>query len=143
MTASTAQAFTASMERWLGLHLRSEYDQATAVERGVPLSSLENMLRLGLRKDELFGTVIPERTLKHRRLSRSRLTTAESDRAIRLARLLSQAETVFGNPEKALRWMRHPLRRFGDRTPMQIVATEAGGRVVEELLIQIDEGIFA
>ena len=29
------------------------------------------------------------------------------------------------------------------RSPIQMLATEPGGRLVEEMLIQIDEGMFA
>jgi uncharacterized protein (DUF2384 family) len=48
-----------------------------------------------------------------------------------------------GDQESALGWLRAPKRRFEDRAPMQMLATEAGGRLVEQMLIQIDEGMFA
>jgi uncharacterized protein (DUF2384 family) len=39
--------------------------------------------------------------------------------------------------------MRQPKQRFGGRTPLDLLSTEAGGRLAEEMLIQIDEGMFA
>jgi uncharacterized protein (DUF2384 family) len=39
--------------------------------------------------------------------------------------------------------MRTPKRRFRGKSPLEAIATEPGGRLVEEMLIQIDEGIFA
>jgi len=39
--------------------------------------------------------------------------------------------------------MRQPKARFQGRTPLQMMVTEAGGRLVEEMLLQIDEGMFA
>jgi putative toxin-antitoxin system antitoxin component (TIGR02293 family) len=143
MSTSASSTFATATERWLGLRLGSEFEQTVAVERGLPLSALQTLLRHGVLKHELFDTVISERTLRHRTLTGGNLTTAESDKAVRLARVLGQAERVFGSPEKALLWMRQAMHRFGGRTPMQMVSTEAGARLVEEMLIQIDEGIFA
>jgi uncharacterized protein (DUF2384 family) len=39
--------------------------------------------------------------------------------------------------------MRQPKKRFEGETPMQLLQTEAGARLVEEMLIQIDEGMYA
>ena len=39
--------------------------------------------------------------------------------------------------------MRQPKVRFEGRTPLQMMVTEAGGRLVEEMLLQIDDGMFA
>jgi uncharacterized protein (DUF2384 family) len=39
--------------------------------------------------------------------------------------------------------MREPRARFEGRTPLEMMVTEAGGRLVEEMLLQIDEGMFA
>lgn len=101
------------------------------------------MTKLGLTAKEVHSLVIPERTLKHRKGRREPLSCEESDRAIRAARILARAQSTFGDSPKALLWMREPKRRFQGRTPIEMLATEAGGRLVEEMLIQIDEGMFA
>ena len=44
---------------------------------------------------------------------------------------------------KALSWMRQTKKRFQGETPMAMLQTEAGARLVEQMLIQIDEGMFA
>ena len=62
---------------------------------------------------------------------------------MRLARITSLAEEVFGSEEKAARWLRKPKERFEDRSPLQVSRTEAGGRLVEEMLLQLDYGFFA
>jgi putative toxin-antitoxin system antitoxin component (TIGR02293 family) len=53
------------------------------------------------------------------------------------------AEQVFGEPERAWRWLRKPQQRFDCKAPLDMLATEAGARLVEETLVQIDQGIFA
>lgn len=71
------------------------------------------------------------------------MTVEESDKAVRLARVNRIAGNVFGGPAKAQRWLRKPKRLLRGETPLAYLATEAGARVVEEMLTQIDHGILA
>lgn len=115
-----------------------------AVEKGVPLSALEEFAAYsGFPAKDLLGIVIPARTLKHRRVREEPLSLDESDRLARVARIYSLALRVFGNPEKARRWLSKPKVRFDEQTPLSMLRTDSGGRKVEEMLIQIDEGMFA
>jgi putative toxin-antitoxin system antitoxin component (TIGR02293 family) len=66
----------------------------------------------------------------------------ESDRVLRVVRLLSQAETVYGSRERAFNWLRRPIARLQNRAPLDLMRTDTGARIVEELLVQIDEGMF-
>jgi uncharacterized protein (DUF2384 family) len=50
-------------------------------------------------------------------------------------------QEVFGDPERGWRWLRDAKRQFHGRTPLELLATEAGARLVEELLYRIDEGM--
>ena len=62
---------------------------------------------------------------------------------MRIARITSLAEEVFGDDAKAGRWLRQIKERFDGRTPLEVSRTEAGARLVEEMLLQLDYGIFA
>ena len=55
--------------------------------------------------------------------------------------LLALAEQVFGDPQKSFRWLRSGKSPLAGRSPLQVVSTEAGARLVEEMLYQIDEGM--
>ena len=66
----------------------------------------------------------------------------ESDRVLRVIRILSLAESVYGSRERALAWLRNPHARLDGRAPLSILNTDTGSRIVEELLLQIDEGMF-
>lgn len=115
-----------------------------AVEQGVPLPTLEEFAAsAGFELKELLEVVIPARTLKHRRQRKEPLSLDESDRLARVARVYALAVRVFGNPEKARRWLTKPKVRFDEQTPLAMLRTDLGGRQVEEMLIQIDEGMFA
>lgn len=128
---------------WLGEHAQTELDLARAVSDGLPISVSSSLIQHGLTKEEFFSIVIPARTFKHRKSRVESLSRDESDKALRAARVLAYAERVFSNREKALSWMRKPKKRFGGETPMHMLQTEAGARLIEEMLTQIDEGMFA
>jgi putative toxin-antitoxin system antitoxin component (TIGR02293 family) len=123
--------------------LRTEQDLARLVESRLGRAAIDGLLRWGLTDDEVYLLIVPRRTLTHRRARREPLSRDESDRAVRLARVLALAERVFGDRERAWRWLRLAKRRFDGRTPLQFTVTEAGARLVEELLYSIDEGLAA
>jgi putative toxin-antitoxin system antitoxin component (TIGR02293 family) len=114
------------------------------VESGVPLTTMSTFAESsGLPLKDLYEVVIPARTLKHRRARREPLSRDESDKLARLVRVFDHAVCVFGGPERARAWLDKPKKRFDNRTPLAMLRTEIGGRMVEEMLGQIDEGMFA
>jgi putative toxin-antitoxin system antitoxin component (TIGR02293 family) len=114
------------------------------IERGLPLSTLEEFSTYsGIAVKDFLEVVIPARTLKHRRQKKESLNLDESDRLVRVARLYELAVKVFGDSDKARRWLTKPKMRFDERTPLSMMHTGLGGQGVEEMLYQIDEGVFA
>jgi len=132
------------IERKLGIErLHSDHDLARVVEDRLPLASVESLTSSGLTDQEIYAYVLPRRTLMHRRARREPLTHEESDRAVRIARASALAEEVFGNEEKAARWLRKPKQRFAGRTPLEVLRTGAGARIVDEMLLQLEYGFVA
>jgi len=109
----------------------------------VGADALTGLSRHGYSEDEIFALVVPKRTLARRKAANEPLTVEETDKALRLARIAEQAERVFGESEKAQRWLRKPKRALRGETPLAYLASEAGARVVEEMLFRIEHGIFA
>ena len=109
----------------------------------VGTNALTALARHGYSEDEIFALVVPKRTLARRKAANEPLTIEETDKALRLDRIAEQAERVFGEPEKAQRWLRKPKRELKGETPLSHLASEAGARVVEEMLFRIEHGIFA
>ena len=140
---STTHQLAEYLREWLGPRVESDLALASLAERGLPLTTVARMTRHGLTRDEVHSLVIHRRTFKHRKSNKQKLSQEESDRAIRTARLLARAQATLGDSATALRWMRQPKTRFEGRTPLQMMVTETGGRLVEEMLLQIDEGMFA
>jgi putative toxin-antitoxin system antitoxin component (TIGR02293 family) len=139
---------------WLSLEQNSAGAEVlTMVERRFETTMIERLLGLGLTRGEVHSVVLPARTLQHRRSRKELLTVDESDRVIRLLRVLRATEAVYGSRENALEWLRRPNPRLdpalrnvlfaqGGRTPMSLLTTEVGARMVEELLGQISYGMI-
>jgi uncharacterized protein (DUF2384 family) len=66
----------------------------------------------------------------------------ELDRA-RLARISKLAETVFGDREKADRWLGKPKRALGGKAPLSYLTDDTGEQTIEQMLYQIDYGVFS
>ena len=130
------------MFEMIGIAPRSDFDLARITEEGISTDSLLALKDRGLTFSEISEIIISPRTLKHRKARREPLSHEETDRVVRVARILSLAEDVFASREKALMWLRMPDERLENRTPLKMLTTESGGRLVENLLWQIDEGIY-
>ena len=136
-------AISVQIGDWLGLRApATETEILRIVEDRLAPSVIKRLTALGLERSEIDETVIPSRTLQHRRSRREKLTLEESDRVLRVIRALSSAEEIYGDRKRALAWMRRPHPRLGGRTPLSLLKTDTGSRMVEELLLQIDEGMF-
>ena len=55
------------------------------------------------------------------------------------AYVVKLAHRVFGDPEKAAKWLDRPSLQLGGRPPRDLLASEGGARRVQELLAQVDD----
>ena len=132
-----------TLKDYIGIAPSSGLELAELVEKGLPTENLNLLKAKGLTFSEMSATVISPRTLKHRKARGENLSPEETDRAIRVASIIRLAEGVFGNHDKAMGWMRFANNRLGDRTPLSMLTTESGGRLVESMLRGIAEGIYS
>lgn len=132
-----------NISEYIGVTPKSEFDLARIVEDGLPVDSLSLLKDKGLTFSEISEMVISPRTLKHRKARGEHLSHEETDRVVRVARIVALAENVFGNLDKALLWLRSPDDRLSDRSPLSLLHTESGGRLIENMLWRLDEGIYS
>ncbi len=111
------------------------------VEHGLPRTAFDRLQRaLGIaQKEAAEAVMIPIRTLSRRQ----RLLMPESDRVFRFAQLFQRAIQVLGDGETARRWMQSPKKALDGETPLRHARMEFGARRVEQLLGQIEHGVFA
>lgn len=116
-------------------------ERADAIESGFAASLVHALLREGaVTLADLAGLVAPRRTLERRLADNARLTPDESDRLARFLTVLDNAERLFGNATAAMDWLRAAKRRFAGRRPLDLLRTDAGTRLVEEVLEQARHG---
>jgi putative toxin-antitoxin system antitoxin component (TIGR02293 family) len=137
-------AFYAAIGRKLGAsEIRSDEHLALLVQKQLPATAIQSLIRGGLSDAEVYQLIVPRRTLAHRIAKRQPLSQEESDKAVRVARITTMAERTFCDAGKAWRWLRKPKRRFEGKTPIEMLATEAGARLVEEMILQFEYGMVA
>lgn len=116
---------------------------ARLVRRGLPVGAVQFVLDSGvLSPAELDRIVLPRKTLANRR-KLGTLTPEQSDRLVRVARVIAAAEETFGSREKAGTWLRRRTTALAGESPLELLDTDEGAREVEILLGRIAHGIAA
>jgi len=125
--------------------IRKADELVKQVRAGLPASTVTMLAdTLNLHKSQVAERLnIPSRTLSRRLASKSRLTHDESDRTLRMARVVALANEVLGAEDKASRWMVAPNRALGGHKPFDQLDTELGVRSVEEILYAIAYGMYS
>lgn len=132
-------------KKTLGCSIRNFAQLSELIRKGLPSSSLIVLgEKLDLKNAALSQKLgIPQRTLTRRLSRHSRLTAAESDRIVRLARLYATAVEMIGNAAKAAAWLRTPNRALGGKIPIDQLDTDLGTREVENILGRIAYGVYS
>jgi putative toxin-antitoxin system antitoxin component (TIGR02293 family) len=143
---SDEESIHALTAKLLGLKaVDSDVDLIERLEKGLTIATVHSLrVRANLSDAETYQLIAPRRTLKRREASGQLLSSEEADKAVRVARITARALQAFaGQPAYAVAWLRDPKSSLGDRTPLQLLATESGALAVEEQLIGIEHGMFA
>jgi putative toxin-antitoxin system antitoxin component (TIGR02293 family) len=129
----------------LGKAVRQPDDLARLVRHGLPATSVTALARrLQLGNAALSRKLgIPQRTLSRRLSEGSPLTAAESDRTVRMARVYASAVEMIGDEDKAIEWLRTSNRALGGEKPLDLLDTDTGARMVEDILGRIAYGVYS
>lgn len=89
----------------------------------------------------LQAVAIPERTLARRKES-GRFEPGETDRLVRVARVVARALELFeGSADAARDWLTSPVIALGGRAPIEFASTEVGAIEVERLIGRLAHGL--
>ena len=114
------------------------------IQKGLRFSELQTLQNsLDLPFEQLAAKLCISRSTLHRRKAAGRLSPDESDKVMRLSRLLDHAAKVFGDVEKARAWLKFPQVGLGGAVPLDYAQTEVGAREVDDLLGRIDYGVYS
>jgi len=124
--------------------IMSVEEMTSFIRKGIPftaLTALASSAQLDLMKMSTVLMITP-RTLARRRRNK-RLTAEESDRVVRLARIVTRAREVFEDPEKAATWLKRPNRALRNTAPIDVLDTDLGAQSVETILGRIEHGVYS
>jgi putative toxin-antitoxin system antitoxin component (TIGR02293 family) len=107
----------------------------------LPADVITEFEQNGIKPDEIDTIIGPRDELIRLVDEHAKLSPDQSDRAARLAKVVSLAEHVFGSEEKAFMWLRFPNAELEGRRPLECLVREPAARAVEEALNRIDYGI--
>lgn len=150
MAGATAIAPDSAIEALLGGKAvlkkkpTSVLDWVQVIRNGLPAAAIDALLgAIQLSQAELARAVgIPERTLA-RRKREGVLSSEESAKLLRLARVASRANEVFESTESSIHWLKAPNASLGGRTPLSLLDTDIGAESVLDTLGRIEHGVFA
>jgi putative toxin-antitoxin system antitoxin component (TIGR02293 family) len=130
------------MSDWLGVSVAGPLDLVCLVRQGVSVDALEVLRQLGCPAVDM-AWIISTHTPSRRKADKASLTAAEAGRFLQWLRLRASVEIVFGDADKAQRWMIQPLPAFKGMSATDIIKTGVGSELIDEVLMQIDSGYFA
>ena len=128
----------------VGFKSSNVMEQIAELKKGLPAGMVDALAReLEVSRKELARIAgVAERTLI-RKVQDGRLTTDQSERMARIARLLIRAIEVLDGNEQALRWLKAPRPQLGGKAPLDFADTELGCQEVVNLLGRIEHGVFS
>ena len=97
--------------------------------------------RLDLSTEKTLGYVSINRQTYARRRKAGKLSSNESDRVWRVARLVANAYQLLGDDDSAAEWLHTPSPALNGDTPLERAKTEIGAWDVQQLIGRLEHGI--
>ncbi len=134
-----------TLAKRFSLPLDDDLALAERIESGLPSSTITEMRKV-LQFPSISSVAslvgMSAKTAERRVAHRAVLARDESERMVRLIRIHMQAVETFESEENARKWLFRPLSIFNGKTPLEMIVTEPGARVVEQALGRIEHGVF-
>lgn len=130
------------MGQLIGRKIESEADVLALVRKGLTAKSAMGFAERRVVDPKLIA---PESTLRRRVENNQLLTVDESERMMRLARITSLAEALYGDEAKAKAWLGTAARFVSDAdpiSPLELSVTESGARIVESIILRVEHGML-
>jgi putative toxin-antitoxin system antitoxin component (TIGR02293 family) len=128
--------------------LRHSLDIHEALRQGLPAAALTHLIdNVALLHDHALlelAVGMSLRTFQRFKLAPTRPLSAEqSGRAWKFAEILAKATAVLGTQDEAEEWLVRPASGLDQRRPIELLATQAGARLVEDFLERLEYGVYA
>jgi len=114
------------------------------VKEGLPPSIVdEGADYLGIPKMEFVGMLqMSSSSLSRWTREKRTMPQAESDRVARVARVAMVVEKALGSREDAVDWLNSKIPALGNAKPLGLLGSDSGVKIVEDLLVRAQAGVF-
>ena len=132
----------------LGAKVRTLEDLKASIREGLPYRAVIAVAKAiqdnGVKEEELSEALgLPTLRTLRRRKKPNKLEPGESDRLVRMARIIARAIDVLGSKEKAGTWLDRPNRALGGIKPLALLDTDIGVSQVEDVLGRMEYGVYS
>jgi len=124
---------------------RDDLEWAELLQTGLSSTTVDSLsAALGWTREKLAKAIdLVPRTVARRLARGARLTVPESERVLRVARVLARANDVLEGEAKAKTWLEEPSTALAGRAPIDLLRTDIGTELVLTELLKIDHGMWA
>ena len=118
---------------------------ARRIEKGLPSSSIDRVKDALNLNDKQMSAILDasQRTLTRLRAGRKHVPVSVGDRLFRIANIFVLAADALESEDEAKHWLRSRQVGLNNRTPLELLNTEAGAREIERLLGRIEYGVYS
>jgi putative toxin-antitoxin system antitoxin component (TIGR02293 family) len=133
--------------RVLRRELRHPLEVHEVLSRGLPGQALVYVVShtAVLNSQVLFERAlgVSRRTSQRLKLTPNKpLSKEQSGRLWKFAEILAKATEVFGSQKEAERWLEQPAIGLEQRRPIDLLATPAGVKLIEDFLGRLEYGVY-
>ncbi len=129
--------------------LKTPLDVHEVLARGLPAAALErlvdNLVVIHSPASLERATGMSIRTIQRRkkRGAAKPLSREQSGRTWKFAEILAKATAVLGSQQEAEQWLERPATGLDQHRPIDLLATSAGAKLVEDFLTRVEFGVYA
>jgi putative toxin-antitoxin system antitoxin component (TIGR02293 family) len=127
--------------------LRGPMDAHELLARGLPGAALlhlvDSLVRLHNPASLEKAVGMSLRTFQRHKTAPARpLNQEQSGRIWKFAEILAKATSVFGTQDEAEQWLEQPAIGLDQHRPLDLLATPAGVKLVEDYLERLEYGVY-
>lgn len=124
--------------------IQNDFDLINATRKGINKKDLLHLAKaMGLTQEDICKVLhISTRTF-HRLPEESNLDIYTTEQAIEMALIFEKASEIFSSDIAIQMWLKTPIRSLNMHTPLSLLDTGFGARLVLDALSSIEEGVLA
>jgi putative toxin-antitoxin system antitoxin component (TIGR02293 family) len=129
--------------------VKTPLDVHEVLARGLPAAALQRLvdnlvvIHSPAALEQAIGMSV--RTIQRRKKGGAKkpLSREQSGRTWKFAEILAKATAVLGSQQEAEQWLERPAIGLDQRRPIDLLATPAGAKIVEDFLTRVEFGVYA